>query len=202
MVFRDQPELFWAELSWTGLADVGLASYENDAERIQVIARFLALATVYYDWCHIAWTESIEDDAIWRSADGIAMDEATLSYAHTRIHPQPRPTAETPNPERRSRETMLAALAYHEREGVVKGLVRSWGGEDALFKSLYMSTFTPLPPENSEETPAQQQAEAEKEPRVDSRERAVAAREWVEEGCYPLVDSREWAEPDPTVDEE
>ena len=50
-----QPELIWARESWGLVLKYGLADYANDFERWGVLFRFLALAGIYYDFCHLAW---------------------------------------------------------------------------------------------------------------------------------------------------
>lgn len=61
-IWVDQPELRWAKQAWNSLERAGLTSYLDERQRHQVLVRFVALADLYHEFCHLAWDEMYEPD--------------------------------------------------------------------------------------------------------------------------------------------
>ena len=57
-VWVEQPELRWAQKSWTALEANGLTSYESELEKCKAYIRLLVLADLYRQFCHIAYDET------------------------------------------------------------------------------------------------------------------------------------------------
>lgn len=47
----DDKAVTWAEKMWAHITNAGLAGYDFEIQRVQVIMRFLALAHLYQEWC-------------------------------------------------------------------------------------------------------------------------------------------------------
>jgi hypothetical protein len=68
VVWTDARELEWAKESWEALGKRGLTSYSDQVERTLVFVRLMALASIYLDFCELAFDE-IHDAAytVWAS---------------------------------------------------------------------------------------------------------------------------------------
>src|SRR3990172_11861772 len=56
-IWVEQPELEWARRAWGVLAQAGLTAYSSERGRLRVLVRFVALADIYHQFCHLAWGE-------------------------------------------------------------------------------------------------------------------------------------------------
>lgn len=52
-------EINWAHKAWNILEKTGLTRYETDLEKHKVLIRLLTLATLYAEFCKLAFEESI-----------------------------------------------------------------------------------------------------------------------------------------------
>lgn len=64
-----QPELRWAQKSWTTLEANGLTSYESEIEKCKVHIRLLVLADFYKQFCDVAYEESYDDGGLFLLCD-------------------------------------------------------------------------------------------------------------------------------------
>lgn len=130
-------ELDWAHHAWSHLERVGLTSYEEDdeTERCQVAARFIALCNLYCDFVHLAWQES-------------NIVEYGDVAGKLRLEPRPvlelarRSTDWRDDPDVEAEDVLVDALKLlsdAERDTVVRALVNGFDGEDGLFFSLWRS---------------------------------------------------------------
>jgi hypothetical protein len=76
-LFSEPGELAWAEQAWGYIVAAGLASAGTNLERCRASVRFMALATLYLDWCSLAWDE-VHDDDVDSSADLLEIEPSTL----------------------------------------------------------------------------------------------------------------------------
>jgi hypothetical protein len=68
-VWVEQPELRWAQKSWTALEANGLTSYESEIEKCKVYIRLLVLADLYRQFCHTAYDETYDDHDLYYLCD-------------------------------------------------------------------------------------------------------------------------------------
>lgn len=139
----DFPERRWGQEAWWILTKVELtAPYEIDSSQSLVIARFLALAGMYLDFCKIAWGEErlpfykewagllgfnseLLEQICWDEWLHKASDEEIQAWLNSDY------------------EGALLRLIDVERKVVRDALVDSYGGTKELFCSLWKSA----PPE-------------------------------------------------------
>lgn len=170
-IFVDRPELAWARQAWDCVMAAGLAGYSTELQRCRACFRFLALATVYYDWCATAWQENHDDDEICMAAEGFEMDSLHIGQLLGS-------DAETD-----SLDQALTALMYDAREEVLGVVVKGFGGPRAFAKALWLSNR--LPPDTSEDddqgpTPEEDLLD---DPFCDPD--GFQGWLWVEQGCPP-----------------
>jgi len=67
-IWVEQPELRWAKTAWGYMIEAGLDTYTSQLEYCKVCIRFLALASLYHDWCCMAWYECQEYTKIYDAA--------------------------------------------------------------------------------------------------------------------------------------
>lgn len=68
-----QEELRWAKDAWNGLQKRGLTAYATEVEKALVLVRLMTLATMYHEFCELAWQEVFEPAyVLWADELGIS----------------------------------------------------------------------------------------------------------------------------------
>ena len=164
----DQPELRWAQKAWEHVIKTGLADYNTEVERCKACLRVLALASLYYDWCLLAWDEHHEDDPIYWAAESFEINNVLLrqvSYSRDDHDQQD----EIDNLELDYDE--LASGMHNSRAELANALLGGFGSDAKLFISLWNITGD--------------EVEEDSEISNDVRNPNLKAWEWISEGCYP-----------------
>jgi hypothetical protein len=145
-----------------------LADYVTELERWKACIRFLALASLYYDWCLVAWDENHEDDRIYWAAEGFEINNVFFRHvSHSRDdHDQQDKIDEL---ELDCDE--LASGMHNSRTEVANALLKGFGGDAKLFISLWNSSKS--------------EADEDHEILNDVTILKLRAWEWISEGCYP-----------------
>jgi hypothetical protein len=60
-IWMSGSDLEWAKQTWNLFTKAGFCNYDSPKERLLVIGRYLALASLYRDWCSVARDETQED---------------------------------------------------------------------------------------------------------------------------------------------
>jgi hypothetical protein len=167
-IFVGRPELVWARQAWDHVTAAGLAGYSTELQRCRACFRFLALATVYYDWCATAWQENRDDDEICMAAEGFEMDPLHIGQLLGS-------DAETD-----SLYQALTTLMYDAREEVLGLVIKGFGGPRAFARALWRSNREPA--EISEDEDAGLFREDD-DPFCDPW--GFPGWLWVEQGCPP-----------------
>lgn len=81
-IWTDQPELKWAEKAWNIMVEKDLANYDSKIAYCEVCIRFLALASIYSDWCCMAFDECWEYDDIIESAELFDLNDFWIGALH------------------------------------------------------------------------------------------------------------------------
>jgi len=157
-----QPELNWARESWGMVVKCGLADYANDFERWGVLFRFLGLAGIYYDFCHLAWNRvNLPDYETLGKELGLGLLQVVMLLGQDAL-------LEQVTDEEELFRIGMKSLADQARIEIVPDLIRSYGGYQALYEALRRSRQTEPSPENNEQI-------------IQLSERN--AFRWLEEGC-------------------
>lgn len=61
-VCRGNPDLRWASMAWEVLESAGATIYTTGIAQTEVKIKFLALAGIYRDFCHVVWHQCCEPD--------------------------------------------------------------------------------------------------------------------------------------------
>jgi len=160
-----RPELTWARESWEAVLKAGLADYDNDFERWEVLFRFLALAGIYFDFCHLAWNrDHLPDYEDLGRELGLGLLQVVMLLGQDAL-------LEEVNDEEELFRAGMKSLADQARIEVVPALTRGYGGIKALYQAFCRSRQTnPLPADNEQV--------------IQLSERN--AFRWLEEGCRAL----------------
>ena len=157
-----QPELIWVRESWGMVLKRGLADYANDFERWGVLFRFLALAGIYFDFCHLAWNRvNLPDYETLGKELGLGLLPVVMLLGQDAI-------LEQVNDEEELFRVGMKALADQARIEIVPPLIRGYGGLKALYEAFRRSR-------QSEPSPADNEQIIQL-----SEQNAVR---WLEEGC-------------------
>ena len=171
-IWTSGSDLQWAKETWALLATAGLCSYETDRERHVVIGRFLALASIYRDWCSVTFDEMHEDVPIYW-VDGLSVDPIYLGQllADQEL---------SDDPDEAFSEA-LQILLTHERAEVVSVLRTAYGGQvEDLFVALWRSVRGSMSPEPGDEDYVEENyAEILNNP----TSQKLAGYSWITEGC-------------------
>ena len=157
-----QPELTWARESWDVVSEGGLADFANDFERWEVLIRFLALAGIYFDFCHLAWSRAdLPDYENLGKELGLGLLQVVLLLGRDAL-------LEEVNDEEELFRAGMKSLADQARVEVVSVLTRGYGGIKDLYEALRLSR--------------------QPEPRMAGKEHILQLSErnafhWLEEGC-------------------
>lgn len=141
-IWVGKPELKWAEDAWTKLDLEGLTSYKNELEKHLILVRFLALGTLYHEFCQFAFDEMASVDYLsWAEA----LDNEELFLSPFRLG-QLLGSSFMPEEEicNRSAEQSLlpnfiGSLVEQERTIVVAALINGFESESLLFAHLWLS---------------------------------------------------------------
>jgi hypothetical protein len=157
-----QPELICVRESWGMVLKSGLADYVNDFERWGVLFRFLGLAGIYFDFCHLAWNRvNLPDYETLGKELGLGLLQVVMLLG-------PDALLEQVNGEEELFRVGMKSLADQARIEIVPTLIRGYGGLSALYEALRRTRQTePLPADN--------------EQIIQLSERN--AFRWLEEGC-------------------
>jgi hypothetical protein len=160
-----RPELTWACESWEALLKAGLADYANDLERWEVLFRFLALAGIYFDFCHLAWNrDKFPDYEDLGRGLGLGLLQVVMLLGQDAL-------LDEVNGEEELFRAGMKSLADQARIEVVPALIRGYGGIKDLHQAFLRSRQTkPLP--------------ADKEQIIQFSERN--AFRWLEDGCRAI----------------
>ena len=157
-----QPELTWARESWEAVLKGGLADFANDFERWEVLIRFLALAGIYFDFCHLAWSRAdLPDYENLGTELGLGLLQVVLLLGRDAL-------LEEVHDEEELFRAGMKFLADQARIEVFSVLTRGYGGIKALYEALRLSR--------------------QPEPRAVGKEQVIQLAErnafhWIEEGC-------------------
>ena len=162
----------WAREAWSLLTKAGLCSYDTERERHIVIARFLALASIYRDWCSVAFDETQGDDLTYW-VDELEIEPMYLG--------QLVPDEELSDDPDEARDEVWHILLDRERARVVDALRSAYGGKtEDLFVALWRSVRGFDSPDPDEEDYIEQDYSAILN---DATAAKVAAYAWITEGC-------------------
>jgi hypothetical protein len=125
-------EVQWIKLAWSTLAESGATSFSTQIERTQVVIRFLALVSIYRDFCWVAWQSRCEVDYYeWAEAlESSPFRVGQLVGLGTNVDDESDYIALS---------EALEDLAHKAREWVLQALLRGFGGRVKLFISLWDS---------------------------------------------------------------
>ena len=175
-VWTSGSDLEWAKEAWARLGSAGLCDYQTTGERTRVAVRFLALASLYRDWCCLAFDECQQDEpASWAFAfdlDAIYLGQLV-------------PDEDLPDDPDEAFESALRALMEEERSTVAHGLQTAYGGVARLFLALWRSAARDTDPDafDDDEAPVE---ESDDEILNDVTAEKLRAYEWISGGCDSL----------------
>ena len=165
-IWVDQPEMCWAQKAWNMLGKAGLTAYDTEFDRHRVVFRFLAMASIYHDFCDVMWEE--ESDVAFNCGDwaeDFSLDTCILWQLYAR-----RPdwseedTDVDENGDDMGERGAVFRLLLEERPAVVKALMKGFGGASGLYESLATSqqaTGESSNPDESNSSPATAEQEDE-----------------------------------------
>jgi Putative DNA-binding domain len=144
-IWVDSPELKWAEDAWSKLDLEGLTSYTNELDKHIVLIRFLALGTLYYEFCQFAFEEMSNIDYYsWAKA----LDSEDLFLSLFRLGQllgssyMPVEEIYDSSAEQSLLPDFIGSLVEQQRAIVVAALVKSFGSASLLFAHLWLSPNT------------------------------------------------------------
>ena len=133
-VWVGQPELWWAESAWKGLETHGLTSYADEVEHQAVLVRLLALATMYQEFCYMAWDMGLID------YDGIPDRAREIGISPFRVGQLVGPQFEAGESDGDSLfYSALVRLTNKVRPAIYQALLEAFGGDAMLFVALWNS---------------------------------------------------------------
>ncbi len=134
-IWVGQPELQWAMRSWNLILEEGLAEYDCELERAHVCLRFLALASIYYDWCACAWEEGGSDEKIWGELDTFGLNHFHLGWLARDLEISGENSEDLEDDE----PTLWTFISLLEkvRPEVVEVLIKRNNGHAGLYESLW-----------------------------------------------------------------
>jgi hypothetical protein len=162
----------WAKEAWGLLVKAGLCSYDSERERHVVVARFLALASIYRDWCSVAFDETQEDvPAYWIEGLGVQPIYVGQIVADEELSDDPDEAL----------SDALQVLLNGERAEVVRALRTAYGGTvEDFFVALWRSVRQEMDPEPGDEDYAPEDyAHILNDPTSEK----LAGYSWITDGC-------------------
>lgn len=129
----------WAEQAWEALAKAGLTAAEGELDRHRVAVRFMTLATVHQEFCHLAWQKPCEarlaDWAYYLELQPLRVGQL-LGAEELR---------EDASSDAKLLEKALAILIGRERLPLHQALCAACGGVSKLFVALWRTGEEPQP---------------------------------------------------------
>lgn len=124
----------WAKEAWGHLTKAGLCNYETQPERHVVLGRFLALASIYKDWCSVVFDETHGDDHDYWIGE---LDVEPIYLGQLLANEE---LSEEPD---EALSEGMGILLNRERAAVVGALHGAYGGTDEdFFIALWRSVNT------------------------------------------------------------
>jgi len=164
-IWTSGSDLRWAEQTWRRLIAAGFCDYESEKGRHVVIGRFLAMASIYRDWCSVAFEETHEDvPTYW-------IDDLNVSSI---VLGQILPDDELSEDEDEARSEALQILLDRERPTVVTGLTKAYGSDADLFVALWRSVTS-----GNDDYAEEDYAEILNVPSTEK----LAGYSWISDGC-------------------
>lgn len=135
-IWSGQPELRWARAAWKAFARRGLTNYSDEIERTMVLVRLMTLATMYQEFCGLAWEEWHEPEyGMWATELGISpfrVRQLVGSESHRNVDEDTDSLV----------EQALDDLVEKTRADVYEALRNEFAGDSMLFVSLWKSNGT------------------------------------------------------------
>ena len=135
-------EVAWAKAAWSALEKKGLAKYSNEVERTIVLIRFVILAVMYREFCHVSGLEEEEEPEFGDWADALEISQFRLGQLASREFE----TSETS--ENDAVEQAFSYLVNQNRREVFDALVEGFGSVSGLFASLWVTPQAGIDPAN------------------------------------------------------
>ena len=130
-------ELLWARQAWESLAKAGLADASSELDRHRVAIRFIALATIYREFCTLAWKKNTRSHyAEW----AVFLDLYPLRLGQLLGE---KATLPEKAKEERLLDEAVALLANRERPALHKALLAAFGGVSKLFIAMWRTHEKP-----------------------------------------------------------
>lgn len=136
-VWCDGSELRWAETAWEHLVTADHANGKNWKEYCHARLHFLALATLYADWCYLA-AEEQHDPEVQYYAEALELNPFYLGLLLGPDYEVGEPEDEEYYPDdddKTAIENALRELVRRERPVVAKALIAGFGSPGELFVS-------------------------------------------------------------------
>lgn len=127
---QHERELNWAKAAWNGLQKKGLTAYASEIEKALVLVRLITLATIYREFCEVAWEEVFEPEhSIWADELGISPVRVGQLLGSNQMVDD--------SDDSDLLETGLAHLIDQNRPEIYKALAAHFGGRTGIFVSLW-----------------------------------------------------------------
>ena len=141
-VWVDQPELIWAQAAWAALGEAGLTSYRDEFERCLVAMRFVGLASLYRDFCEVAWDLSwVPEDKVAYWAEELGVTPVAAGCLAGQMGFDPREWVDDLENRRAFEIAVFMFLAYEARPHLVSSLKQKWG-QKAPVRGIHMVLVT------------------------------------------------------------
>jgi hypothetical protein len=129
---QSSKELDWANTAWIALGRAGLTKYSDEIEKTLVLVRFIALGTMFREFCELARDESFDTGL----SDWLDLLEISPVRVGQVLGPGYRRDCE----DFLDIDTALLDLIDEKRPGIFEALVKAFGNESSLFSSLWRAT--------------------------------------------------------------
>lgn len=133
-VWMSGSEAGWARESWRLLGQVGLTRYENEVGRCRVSLQLLTLASLYRDFCFLAWDEYAPLDLQW-GADVLQVSPLRVGQLVGTGDP-----AIDQRDDEEVLELALLRLVSEARGQILDVLIKEYGGVTGLFIALWRAS--------------------------------------------------------------
>src|SRR3990172_2682325 len=158
-IWVHQPELRWAKQAWGILEGAGLTFCATERERYQVLVRFIALADLYHEFCHLAWEEMYEP-ALREWAEVLRLSPFRIGQLAGLAGVDEWPDDDGTADDDEAVTAALMGLVHRARDEIIPVLQVGFGGVDGLFVALWRSNRFEPPP-SSDTAHAQPEARGE-----------------------------------------
>ncbi|NEP60139.1 MAG: AAA domain-containing protein [Symploca sp. SIO2G7] len=133
--------LEWAKEAWEILINSDLATYSDETQRNQVIIRFLALASFYLEFCHVAWEEDVDPDYYNCATTLNFIDYDAAHYYAEQLIDTDSDRSVLDDEDYELDNSDLQNLAENVREEVISALTDSFDNISELFVFLWESNL-------------------------------------------------------------